>query len=58
MARMEMVAGDGRTVMVQEEDMAAFEKRGYRLLGPFPYAPEPKTAGEPAPAKKPTNRKD
>lgn len=56
-----MVAGDGRTVMVQEEDVAAWEKRGWRILGPFPYTPESaaKPAGEtPAPAKKTTTRKE
>ena len=60
MAAMEMVKGD-RTVKVQSEDVGEFEKRGYRVLGPFPFPPEskPKPVGEePTPAKKPTTRKE
>lgn len=60
MAAMEMVKGD-RTVMVQSDDVGEWEKRGYRVLGPFPFAPESKpkpVAEEAAPAKKPTTRKE
>ena len=58
MAKMEMKRGE-RTVMVQSEDVAEYEKRGYLLLGPFPYTPESKPAAEAAaPVKKPTTRKE